>query len=65
MWELRAAVSLAHLWRAEGKRAQAHDLLAPICDWFTEGFTNRDVVKAGQLLHALGEPEEAMTVLAR
>jgi hypothetical protein len=34
---LRASTSLARLWRDQGKRAEAHDLLAPIYGWFTEG----------------------------
>jgi class 3 adenylate cyclase/tetratricopeptide (TPR) repeat protein len=38
LWELRAAMSLAHLLRDKGRRTEAHDLLAPICGWFTEGF---------------------------
>jgi predicted ATPase len=38
LWELRAATSLAQLWRDRGKRAEARDLLAPVCGWFTEGF---------------------------
>ena len=38
LWELRAATSLARLWRDQGKRREARDLLAPIYGWFTEGF---------------------------
>jgi predicted ATPase len=38
LWELCAAMSLAQLWRDQGKRAEARDLLAPVYDWFTEGF---------------------------
>jgi predicted ATPase len=37
-WELRSACGLARLWRDQGKRAEARDLLAPIYGWFTEGF---------------------------
>jgi predicted ATPase len=37
-WELRAAISLARLWRDQGKRAEARELLAPVYGWFTEGF---------------------------
>ena len=37
-WELRAALDLARLWRDQGKAQQARDLLAPVYDWFTEGF---------------------------
>ena len=36
-WELRAAMSMARLWRDQGKRDQARDLLAPVYGWFTEG----------------------------
>jgi predicted ATPase len=38
LWELRAATSLARLWRDQGKLAEARDLLAPVYGWFTEGF---------------------------
>ena len=37
-WELRAATSMARLWRDQAKRIEAHDLLAPVYGWFTEGF---------------------------
>jgi class 3 adenylate cyclase/predicted ATPase len=50
LWELRAAVSLARLWRARGRRADAHDLLAPIYGWFTEGFDTADLKSAKALL---------------
>ena len=46
-WELRAATNLARLWRDQGKRDQARDLLAPIYGWFTEGFETRDLQEAG------------------
>jgi len=36
-WELRAAMSMARLWREQGKRNEARDLLAPVYGWFTEG----------------------------
>ncbi len=52
-WELRAATSLARLWRDQGKRAEAHDLLAPIYDWFTEGFDTADLKEAKALLDEL------------
>jgi predicted ATPase len=52
-WELRAATSLSRLWRDQGKRQQAHDLLAPIYDWFTEGFDTLDLNKAKALLDKL------------
>jgi predicted ATPase len=52
-WELRAATSLARLWQQQGKRQEAHDLLAPIYDWFTEGFDTADLQEAKALLEAL------------
>jgi predicted ATPase len=52
-WELRAAMSMAQLRRDQGKRAQAHDLLAPVYDWFTEGFDTRDLQEAKALLDSL------------
>jgi transposase InsO family protein len=51
--ELRAASSLARLWREQGKRAEAHDVLAPVYGWFTEGFDAPDLIEANQLLEAL------------
>ena len=53
LWELRAAVSLARLWRDQGKRAEARDLLAPVYDWFTEGFDTADLNEAKALLDEL------------
>ena len=52
-WELRAAMSLARLWRDQGKRDEAHDLLAPIYGWFTEGFDTLDLKEAKALLEEL------------
>jgi predicted ATPase len=52
-WELRAATSMARLWRDQGKRDQARDLLAPVYGWFTEGFDTRDLKEAKMLLDAL------------
>jgi predicted ATPase len=52
-WELRAACSLARLWAEQGKRREAHDLLAPIHGWFTEGIDTRDLKDATALLDAL------------
>jgi class 3 adenylate cyclase/predicted ATPase len=52
-WELRAATSMARLWRAQGKQQQARELLAPIYGWFTEGFDTRDLIEAKALLDKL------------
>jgi predicted ATPase len=52
-WELRAAMSLARLWRDQGKVKQAQDLLAPVYGWFTEGFDTRDLKEAKVLLEDL------------
>ena len=52
-WELRAASSLAHLWGDSGERQKAHDLLAPVYDWFTEGFETKDLKDASALLDQL------------
>jgi predicted ATPase len=49
-WELRAATSLARLWRDQGRRAEAHALLAPVYGWFTEGFDTADLKEAKALL---------------
>jgi class 3 adenylate cyclase/tetratricopeptide (TPR) repeat protein len=49
-WELRAALDLARLWRDQGKRAEARDLLSPVYGWFTEGFDTRDLKEANALL---------------
>ena len=54
-WELRAATSLARLWQSQGKRAEARELLAPVYDWFTEGFDTADLKDAKALLSELGE----------
>ena len=52
-WELRAAMSLARLWRDQGKVQQARELLAPVYGWFTEGFDTRDLKEAKALLDEL------------
>ena len=52
-WEVRAAMSMARLWRDQGKPQQARDLLAPIYGWFTEGFDTRDLKEAKALLEEL------------
>ncbi len=51
--ELRAAMSLSRLWQRQGKRSDAHQLLAPIYGWFTEGFDTADLQEARALLEAL------------
>ena len=51
--ELRAAMSLARLWQQQGKRADAHALLAPLYGWFTEGSDTADLQEAKTLLEAL------------
>jgi hypothetical protein len=52
-WELRAATSMARLWRDQGKRMETRDLLAPVYGWFTEGFDTRDLKEAKALLDEL------------
>jgi predicted ATPase len=54
-WELRAAMSLSRLWPQQGKRQEAHDLLAPVYNWFTEGFDTADLTDAKALLEELEE----------
>ena len=49
-WELRAAMTLAELLAHRGQRADARELLAPIYNWFTEGFDTRDLIDAKILL---------------
>jgi predicted ATPase len=53
LWELRAAVSLARLWKEQSRRAEARDLLAPVYSWFTEGFDTADLKEAKGLLYEL------------
>jgi tetratricopeptide (TPR) repeat protein len=53
-FELRAATSLARLWRDQGKRKEARELLAPVYGWFTEGFDTLDLKEAKALLEELG-----------
>jgi class 3 adenylate cyclase/predicted ATPase len=53
LWELRAAMSMARLWRDQGKRDEARELLAPVYGWFTEGFDTRDLKEAKALLEEL------------
>jgi predicted ATPase len=52
-WELRVAMSMARLWRDQGKRDEARELLAPVYGWFTEGFDTRDLKEAKALLEEL------------
>jgi predicted ATPase len=52
-WELRAATSLARLWRDQGKRTEARGLLAPVYNWFTEGFDTPVLQDAKALLDQL------------
>jgi predicted ATPase/class 3 adenylate cyclase len=52
-WELRAAMSIARLYRDQGKRQQASDLLAPVYGWFSEGFDTLDLKEAKSLLAEL------------
>ena len=46
-------MSLARVWQQQRKQAEAHDLLAPVCDWFTEGFDTKDLRDAKVLLEEL------------
>jgi predicted ATPase len=52
-YELRAATSLARLWRDQGRGAEARDVLAPIYGWFTEGFDTPDLKEAKAVLDEL------------
>jgi predicted ATPase len=52
-WELRAATSLARLWQGQRRISEARDLLAPVYDWFTEGFDTADLKDAKALLDEL------------
>jgi hypothetical protein len=53
MWELRAATSLARLLQDQGRPVKAHDLLAPVYGWFTEGLDTPDLAEAKVLLTEL------------
>jgi predicted ATPase len=59
-WELRAAMSMARLWRDQGKRDEARELLAPVYGWFTEGFETLDLKEAKALLDELVDSERAL-----
>lgn len=52
-WEVRAATALAKLWERQGRRTEAHALLAPVLGWFTEGLGARDLKEAWALLDGL------------
>ena len=54
-WELRAATSMARLWRDQEKRDEARELLAPVYGWFTEGFDTLDLKQAKALLDELAQ----------
>jgi tetratricopeptide (TPR) repeat protein len=54
LFEIRSAVVLARHWHDQGRTDEARDLLAPIYDWFTEGFDTRDLIEAKSLLEELG-----------
>ena len=53
LFEQRSAMSMARLWRDQGKRDEARELLAPVYGWFTEGFDTRDLQDAKKLLDEL------------
>ena len=53
LWELGGAMSLARLWRDQGRGREAYELLAPVYGWFTEGFGTRDLKDAKALLDEL------------
>jgi predicted ATPase len=55
-WESRTSTRLARLWQTQSKKKEVHDLLAPIYDWFTEGFETEDSTEAKALLDELGVP---------
>jgi predicted ATPase len=52
-WELRAAMSIARLWRDQGRPDEARDLLAPVYGWFTQGFDTRDLKQAKAFIDTL------------
>jgi len=53
LFELRATASLARLWQSQDKTKEARELLAPVYDWFTEGFDTKDLKEAKALLEEL------------
>jgi predicted ATPase len=54
-------MSLARLWRDQGKVQEARELLAPVYGWFTEGFDTRDLKEAKRLLEELGVGNRPIT----
>jgi predicted ATPase len=54
-FELRASMSLARLWRDQGKAPQAREMLASVYGWFTEGFDTLDLKEAKTLLTSLAQ----------
>ncbi len=60
MWELKAASGLACRLREQGRRTEAHDLLAPIHGWFSEGFGMPELQKARALLDTLSPAHAAV-----
>jgi predicted ATPase len=64
LWELCAAMSLARLWRDQGKRTEAHELLEPVYNWFTEGFDTPVLQEAMALLEELANASAAVEPVA-
>ncbi len=64
-WELRAAMSMARLWRDQGKREEARELLAPVYGWFTEGFKTQDLKEAKALLDELATQHHSFSASRR
>jgi predicted ATPase len=64
-FELRAAISVARIWRGGGRLGEARDLLAPVYGWFTEGFDTPDLVEARALLDELASAPRAAGETAR
>ncbi len=57
--ELRATISLARLWQQQGKQKEAHQMLAEIYGWFTEGFDTKDLQEAKALLDSLASSTQS------
>jgi predicted ATPase len=58
LWELEASISLARFWRGQGRSMDAHDLLAAVYNWFSEGFDTLVLKEAKSLLNNLGRLTE-------